>query len=360
MPCFRILVGDRRIKLLTNDNYMIILKVDYRETIILEAGMKRNLYLGLLAAEAAFCIAFAFVKVSFAGVFTTVMAFPFEQIGIALRVLSLSGVGGNAAAIALYTAVCISPVAVLLILRKRRKLFPEDGLLVLLSIVLFAVLYLMTNPGIIRSLTGGTAGLPVGKAILGGAAYSVLCGCFVLRLVRLFCQSGVARLARYMTILLGVAGAILVYMAFGSGLSGLMESVEALRSGNTGSEGGLWVSYLILVFGYLTDMIPYLLDVVVVLSALRLLDAMRIDRYSEESAAAAECMSRLCVNALSATVFLGIAYNATQLFLMNALRVVNVTVSIPVFSIVFVLAALLLTRFVAENKRLKDENDAFI
>ena len=33
---------------------------------------------------------------------------------------------------------------------------------------------------------------------------------------------------------------------------------------------------------------------------------------------------------------------------------------IPVFSVAFMLAVLLLTRFVSENKQLKDDNDMFI
>jgi hypothetical protein len=40
--------------------------------------------------------------------------------------------------------------------------------------------------------------------------------------------------------------------------------------------------------------------------------------------------------------------------------VINGTVQIPVLTIAFVLAVLLLSRFIAENKRLKDDNDMFI
>lgn len=322
--------------------------------------MKRNLYFGLLAAEAVACIVFAVIQASFAGVFTSVMAFPFEQIGLGLRGLSLSGGLGNTAAIAIYAAVSLSPLAVLLVLRKRRKLFPEDWLLGLLSAALFMILYLMINPGVIGSLTGGTAGLTVGKAVLGCVIYSVFCGYFVLRALRLFFQSDAKTLTRYMSVMLSVLGAIFVYMAFGSRLSGLLDSIAALRAGNVGNEQGLWASYFVLDLGYLADMIPYVLDVVVIFSALRLLGALWADRYSEETVAATARMSRLCAVTLSATVFLSITYNLVQLFFINSLRVVNVTVSIPIFSITFVLAALLLTRFVAENKQLKDENDAFI
>lgn len=319
--------------------------------------MKRNLYYGILVIEAAICIALTFVQASFSGVFSTVIAFPFEQIGIGLRALSLSSGLGNAAAIVIYAAAGLSPVMVLLYLRARRKLLPEDGLLVLLSIMLFVNLYFMINPGIIGAQVGGQIS---GKMILGGAVYSVLCGFCVLRALRLFFKSDAKRLAGYMSVMLGILGMIFVYLAFGFCLRSLIASIEELRAGNTGNEHLLLPSYVFLGLGFLVDMIPYVLDIIVVRASLRLLEEFRTDRYSEKAVTATGQMSRLCTVSLVATVILSIAFNVLQCIFVNALRVINVTVSIPVFSIAFVLAALLLTRFVAENKRLKDENDTFI
>ena len=53
--------------------------------------MKRKGMTGILTAEAAVCIVFSLAQVNASGAFSGLAAFPFEQTGYALRVLSLSG-----------------------------------------------------------------------------------------------------------------------------------------------------------------------------------------------------------------------------------------------------------------------------
>lgn len=105
---------------------------------------------------------------------------------------------------------------------------------------------------------------------------------------------------------------------------------------------------------------PYIFDVLVVFSALRLLGEIRANRYSDGSVEAAGKLSRLCGNALAATVLANITFNILQLLFARKLMVINNSVQIPYLSIVFMLAALLLARFIAEDKKLKDENNMFI
>jgi hypothetical protein len=322
--------------------------------------MKRNIYYMVLVAEAMACAAFVVARASFGGAFSAAMAFPFEQIGAGLRALSLSGGAGNAAAVALYAALGLLPVAVLPFLGRRRKLFAEDWLLGLLSVSLFAILYFMVNPGVIDSFTGGAAGQAVGKAVLGSVAYSIVCGYFVLRALRIFFQSDAEKLTHYMSAALGALGMLFVYMIFGACFSGLLDSVAALRAGNEGNENLLGASYVFLGIQALANALPYALDICVVSAALRLLNEFRADRYSPETVAAAGRMSKLCTGALAAAVLTSVAFNLFQLLFVKTLTVVNVSVNIPVVSVAFVLAALMLTRFVAENKQLKDDNDMFI
>lgn len=320
----------------------------------------RKLWPVLLVAEAAVCLLLCSLRASLSTVFSSAMAFPFEQLGTGMRALSLSGWPGNAAAFLTYAAVSLSPVAALFLLRKKRGVFPEDGLLVLLSAALFAVLYLMTNPGMIGTLFGGAAGLPVGKAVLGGTVYSVLCGYLVLRVLRLFFAGSTGKLQTYMKVLLCLMNVLFVYLAFGDRFNALLEAVAKLRAGNTGNEHLLGASYAFLALQYAVDALPHLLNVFVVFSALRLLDELSADRYSPQSVEAAGKLSRLCGAALAATVLSNIAFNILQLLFARALMVLNNTLQIPVFSIAFVLSVLLLARFIAENKRLKDDNDMFV
>jgi hypothetical protein len=322
--------------------------------------MKQKILMVFLGAEALACVLFGILQTSFTGAFSAVMAFPFEQLGMGLRSLSLSSGLGNTAAIIVYFAASLLPIAALLILRKKRKLCAEDGLLGLLSAVLFGILYIMINPGLISTGTGGIAAQSVGKAILGGMVYSVLCGYFVLRVLRLFSNGGTEKLVRYMSVMLRLLNVLFVYLIFGACFNGLLNSIAALQAGNVGNEHLLGASYVFLILQFVVDALPYAFNVLVVFAALRLLDEMRLDRYSIETVAAAGQISRLCAAALMAMVLANIGFNLLQLLFAKSLVVINSSVQIPIFSITFVLAALLLTRLVTENKQLKDDNDMFI
>lgn len=322
--------------------------------------MKRNGLICVFVAEAVICVLLHILQASFTGVFSAAMAFPFEQIGLGLRLLSLSGTVGNIVAIVLYIAICLLPAVLIFFLRKMRKLHIEDGLIALLSIVLFAVIYLMINPGYIANLTRGAEGLPIGKAMLGGTVYSILCGYVVLRVLRLFCIGSTDKLIRYMSRMLGVLGVFFVYLIFGACLDGLFESVQTLRAGNTGNVQLLTASYFFLILQYVVDAMPYAWNIVIVFSALGLLYEMLTDRFSIETVTSARNMSRLCVSALVVTVLSNIGFNLLQLLFARSLMVMQGSLQIPVLAIAFVLLALLLTRLVMENKQLKDDNDLFI
>ena len=107
---------------------------------------KKTLYVYLIAT-ALLCIIFWISKNSFSTIFTSALAFPFEQIAALLRALSISGSFLNALALLLYAGICLIPVWFMLWLKTRKKLYAEDWLLVLLSGLLFAVIYLMVNTG---------------------------------------------------------------------------------------------------------------------------------------------------------------------------------------------------------------------
>ncbi len=323
--------------------------------------MKRKLLIALLVLEAAACIAFCAARASLSGAFTAAMAFPFEQLGMGLRALSLTGRLGAAAALALYAALSLLPAWFLLRAAGRRKLRPEDALLGVLSALLFAALYLTANPGRLGGLFGGggDAGLAVGKAVLGGTVYSALAGYLILRALRLFSESGMERLQNYMSVLLGLLSVLFVWAIFGGALGRMLDAYAALRSGNVGNEDALGASYVFLGLKFLVEALPWALDTVAAFAAMALLSAMGTDRYSEETVLAAERLSRWCAAALAAVLLSNIGFNVLQLVFAGALRTIESSLSIPVISVAFVLAVLLFARVVAENRRLKGDNDLF-
>lgn len=322
--------------------------------------MKHKAFGVFIAIEALLCMLLYSTREVLPNAFTAAMAFPFEQFGMWLRALSLSGSAGNVTAIILYITLCLIPAIALLFMRKKRKLQHEDALLGLLSVVLFAVLYLMINLGMLGMYLGVNAGPKVGKAILGGMVYSVLCGYLVLRILRIFFAANNEKLQKYLMVMLCVLNALFVYLVFGVYFGDLLNAFQAIQAGNTGNEHLLGVSYVFFVMQYLVDVVPYVLDVVIVLSALRLLKDLNADRYSESAVIAARKLSHLCGLALAITVLSNIGFNLLQLIFIKKLFVLNGVVNIPVLSIAFVLAVLLLARFIGDNKQLKDDNDLFI
>lgn len=324
--------------------------------------MKRRLLYALLIIEAALCVAFNLTKASLGKVFSVAAAFPFEQIGLGLRKLSLSGKLGNALSLTIYAAVCLLPVIFLVRVQAGRKLHIEDSLPALFSGFLFVTLYFMINPSYIGSFFGGVAGtsLIVGKAVLGGTLWSIVFGYIILRVLRLSFESGTEKLYAFVGALLSIISFLFIWAVFFGCFGKLLESFSALQKANTGNENGLAPTYLFIVLRFLLDALPYLLDAVTVFLALDLLYEMRLDRYSEKTEEISSHLSTWCGTALAAVVVSGVMFNLLQIIFARLLRNINSNISIPLSSVLFVLAVLLTSRLISENRRLKGDNDLFI
>lgn len=291
--------------------------------------------------------------------FSSALAFPFEQIGAGLRWLSLSGAAGNLFAILLYAALSLLPVGLLWLLHRRRALCREDSLLILLTVLLFAALYYMVNPALAPTPNGLGDGETI-KALFGGSVYALAIGYGVLRALRHFQAADTGRLQNYLALFLKVLAVIFVFLACGACFQEFLSGVDTLQAGNRGNEDALLPSYLFLFARYLADALPYVLDTLVTLSALTLLEERRQDPYSAAAGEAARTLSHLCVVSLGLTVLVTVALNLLQLLCMGSLYTVYITILLPVLSMVFVLAVLLLTQLMGENRKLKEDNDLFI
>ena len=330
-------------------------------------------FLIFLGVEAILLLAFVLLGATEGMWASGLLGFPFVQIGYGLRVLSLLGGGGNVLALVIYVTLSALPLFYLAWLWKKRELFPEDCLLVVLSILIFFTLYYMVNPGLIPGMADflWSSGGAFYQSLFSGTIYGLIFCYAVLRVVRHMKMADRETLQGWLSILLRVLAVVFVYMAFGACVQNLLSEMENLRAGNTMIvEGwnpwqgliysGLDVSYGFLVLRCLANMLPYLLDVAVTLAALELLTAMKEDRYSEESIQASEKLSHLCVVSLSATVVVTALLNILQLMFLGELHTVHISVNIPVLSVAFVLVVLLLNRLLGENKSLKEDNDLFI
>lgn len=326
--------------------------------------MKQKKLIWVLVIEAAACIAFCLLQANFSGIFSTITAFPFEQIGRGLRCLSLSGPAGNAAAILLYLLLSLFPVAVWFLLKKKQKIYEMDYLLFGMSILLFIVLYYMINPGLFRANVPGTV-----KYMLGCTFYSVFFGYLVLRILKTHADAGVEKLQSGLKMLLYFLNIIFIYIVCGQNFGTLTNSIQKMADSSqlSGIETELFLqasectwTYLFLILHYAVSVLPYLLNIVVVFLAIRMLNLLSADRYSEEAVAAAKKLADFCVKALAATIITDAAFNILQMIFHKRLYEMDIVIVVPVFSTVFVLAVLLFARYIQEGQKLKQDNDLFI
>lgn len=322
--------------------------------------MERKKLLILLGCEAALCVFLSLAGAFIAESFGWAFAFPFKQIGLSLRALSLLSDAGNAAAVAIYFLLCLLPMLSLPLLRRKRRLAPEDALLALLSPLLFWVLYLAVNPALIGESSVFPEMSAWGLTLLGGAVYSLLLTYGVLRILRLFFTAGKARLIKHLGTALKATAAIFTFLIFGVFFSELTRPLLDADAGLIQGDDALFLNRTFLFLRFLVSALPYGLDIAVIFSALDLLKEAAAGRYSEASLAAAGRLSRICRRTLVITMFSSLAFNLLQLPFMDVLMSVSVSIQLPLLPAFLAVAALILARLMGENKRLKDDNDMFI
>ena len=326
--------------------------------------MKNKKFLGILILEAISCLLFYSLQANFPNLFSAVIAFPFEQIGFGLRKLSLSGSMGNVFAIIIYVIVCLLPVGCFCWLKKKKKKRKIDWLLPALSILLFVVIYYMINPGLFGETVSG-----MGKMLLGTTFYSVFIGYLTLRILEKCVSADKKWLQKGLRILLHMVIILLVYVVFGECFGSLPSTIQNLREANSISSDGLGfffgeidltATYIFLVLQSIVNAIPYLLDIAILFLMIRMMDEMEKDQYSDITVEISGILSKLCIKALVITVSSNMGLNVLQLIFHESLYQINVVVSLPIVSIVLVLAVLLMARYIRENQKLKQNYDLFI
>ena len=305
--------------------------------------MKKKSFFMILGLEVILCTLFLVMQTLIPNWFSTATAFPFEQIGGLLRILSLSGVVGNIIAILLYVGICLVPSMVYLQLYKKKKAGKVDLLLPVLSLVLLLVIYYMINPGLFIVTVPGSS-----KMMLGMLFYSVFFGYLILRILDKCMKSNAEWLEKSLRILLFFVVMIFVYNIIVECFGKLFPVEE-------------WnVSFVFNSLRSVVDALPLVLDIVIIFGGIQLLDAMKKDRYSEEAIFSAEKLAKICIHSLVITILSGIALNALQVVFRNQLNDVNLVINIPLLSILFTLAVLILAKYIRETQKIKEELDMFI
>lgn len=331
--------------------------------------MKKTLLIRVLIAEAIICLLIAFFDRSRVTP-SLVFYYPFFQITSLLRKLSLTGVVGNAVAIAIYVALSLIPLLILLKIAKKRKLFAEDHLLLLLSLACFVSLYSMINTTPADPFSGDQtlmnplAYLPGSKNIIVSTSlYSILFGYFALRLLRIFFSLKTEELHGYLAWMLSALAmfslAAIILSYFSSLILDLKDqSIKQAMIGDL--DMSFYPNMLFTVLRSAVYALPHALNIYLILLALDLLEELRISRYSEQVVALSQKLSSHAARALSWIVTVNIVLNILQIIFWKDLFILNTHAYFPVLSILFVLGLLIFSRYIREGKVLKDDNDLFV
>ena len=322
--------------------------------------MKRGVFAAVLTGEAVVCIAASNRVIPTFGSVPRLLSFPFELIGKGLRNLSLSSEGGNVIAIICYFMICLLPIATLLVVSRRRKLYKEDAILVLLSVSLFLVIYLMINPGVIQRNILGATNFQIGNAIICMVVYSIITGYFVLRTLRRSLSDDRKVLALLLAMMLKIIATVIVFIVFFILWDSFTTSLSSIKNAYDIFWNPININSVFACIMYIVSALPYLLNIIIIMKMLSMLDEYVIDPYSQETVVATNLVARLCAVTLSVVMICSICFNILQVIFMPKLYNVSISANIPVFSIAFVMAALLFARFISDSKSIKDENDSFI
>lgn len=327
--------------------------------------MKQHKFISILFLEAAFLICTGTLHIQFSSILSKASV-PFEQIGQLLRSLSLQGEAKNTAAITLYILLGLLPCAAYAYLKLLGKACRIDLLLPGLSILLYLVLYYAVNPGLL-----GFAAAEDAKWMPGAVFYSALFGYLILRVLRVYASADADRLHQGLLRLLGLLSVIFVYAVFGQCLEELVSSIQALRGVRQEIGNGIGMrapafslsmtlSYLFLVLQFIVHALPYGMDLFIIGMAARCVRELQKDRYSDGAVLAAARLAGCCAKALAVTVVAGVVFNILQLAAGSRLYQVNITIAVPVASVLFVVVILLAVRYIQEDQRLKQDHDLFI
>lgn len=302
----------------------------------------------------------------------TIIAFPFEQTGNLLRQLSLSGEAGNVLAIIIYVLLSLSPCIVGLCLKKKGSFCRVDYLLFVLSAFLFGVLYYMINPGLFTVPVAGS-----GKLLLGGSFYSFLLGYLLLRILKKTAEADMSGLQRGLRVMLyaafvlfaGLTAVELCYslpaairtagMENSAGLAPGMENGLSF-AGGVEEGASLTVTCFFLAFQSAVNVLPYVLNLYLLFLAIRAVNELLREPYSDKAVAAVKQVGVRSRQALALVVISGMTFHAAQLLCRNKLSRITVTASFPLISVLFLLAILMVAKYVEENQKLKRDNELFI
>ncbi len=322
--------------------------------------MKRKSFIIFLCAEFAALVGLSTLTLKCPQIFSSLIAFPFEQIGRGLRFLSISGSIGNGLALSVWIGLSSLPLipAMKNWNEKGHKL--ENISLCLLAIALLVGLFNIANPGVLFS-----SPFDIDNRILYAVnaiiIWSVVILYIILRLIRLYQAGGLNELLHYTKSLLYILCILFVgviSISCGQALAAMLGDINHPMDAAMAIKKNP-VDAVMAVISFIAALLPYLLDVIITFSSIQLLD-MLIQKKTDGLMNAAKHLSHQCCICLGLSPLSVLILNFLQLLLSNWLTDISISAQIPLMSIAFVLGIFLICQLISENLRLQADNDLFI
>lgn len=322
--------------------------------------MKRKSFIVFLCAEFAALVGLSALTSKCPQIFSSLIAFPFEQIGRGLRFLSLSGRIGNGLALSIWVGLSALPLIPAMRNWNVKDHKMENMSLCLLSVVLFAGLFGIANPGSLFS-----SPFDIDNRILYAVhaiiIWSVVILYVILRLIRLYQSANLNELLRCTKSLLYILCILfmgVISISCGQKLAAMLGGINHPMDAVAAVEKNP-IDAVMSVISFIAALLPYLLDVIITFSSIQLLD-MLIQKKADGLMDAVKHLSRQCCICLGLTPMSVIILNFLQLLLSHWLTDISISAQIPLMSIAFVLGIFLICQLISENLRLQADNDLFI
>ena len=276
---------------------------------------------------------------------------PLLSVGRGLRVLSLSGFGGDLLAWLVVLLVSGAPLLLLIRIGKKGRGM-EDLLLGLMAPVIFCWLFYLANPTQLGETAAQIFPLAGGCTVLSmGAAW------LVLKLLRGLDGAPTQRLAAAFGALLSGCALLCAFSVAYGGAAGVAAQWAWVVEGNT-NPGGLTLPVLI-VLGVL-NAAPGLLVAVTMVWGSELASVLGGGTFDQAGAELCGRVALACKTAAQATVTLTVFANLLQLALVGELLSASFSITLPLFSLAASAGLFLLCHCLQRGAVLQEDNDSII
>lgn len=289
------------------------------------------------------------------------ITFPWEQLGTALRRLSLSGSAGNAAAWSLFFIIGAIPLAAAAILYIRHRSCKADILLAALSMMLYISIWFYTNPSYMNLYLSPLPMGPFSGYLPGAVLYSLLLTWILLRCIIRYEKTEYRKLMSGLRFLLYFYILILAIEALWQDGAEFMASCLALGENNTAASSlELNISTFFLILQALIGLLPKMAELTLLIMGAGFLHSFERSAFGADTYAKLEKLRITSGRLLMLLLISNVSISLLQLLFARFLLSSSHIITFPLAEIIVVLGIRMLSLLYLKGKQLKEDNDMFI